>query len=181
MPIGATSFNVNSAAKFKAGDRIVLVRPGTEEWIKDLKMDVIDAKKDTKQWSYGEYELYYERVITKVKGNTIFIDCPVVMSLEKKYGGASIFKCTFEERLTKVGIENLRCESTYATDTAEDHGWTAIQFNKIENGWVRHVTSRYFGYACVQLNELAKWITVSDSRCARCQVKDHRWPPLFVQ
>jgi hypothetical protein len=171
VPIGATSFTVNSTAKFKAGDKIVLVRPGTEDWIKDLKMDVIDSRKETKQWSPGEYELYYERVITKVKGNTISIDCPVVMSLEKKYGGATIFKSTFEERISKVGIEHLRCESTYASDTAEDHGWTAIQFNKIENGWVRHVTSRYFGYACVQLNALAKWITVSDSRCLDAKSK----------
>lgn len=171
VPVGATSFNVNTAAKLKAGDKIVLVRPGTEEWIKDLKMDVIDARRETKQWSPGEYELYYERVITKVKGNTISIDCPVVMALEKKYGGASLFKSTFDERINKVGIEHLRCESTFSSDTAEDHGWTAIQFNKIENGWVRHVTSRYFGYGCVHLNELAKWITVSDSRCLDAKSK----------
>jgi hypothetical protein len=171
VPTGATTLTLNSAEKYKAGDKIVLVRPATEEWIKDLKMDDIDARKGTKQWSAGEYELYYERVITKVKGNTITIDCPVVMPLEKKYGAASIFKYTFEDRLQKVGIENLRCESTFASDTAEDHGWTAIQFNKIENGWVRHVTSRYFGYACVHLNELAKWITVTDSRCLDAKSK----------
>lgn len=171
VPTGATSFNVQSAAKFKAGDKIVLVRPGTDEWIKDLKMDAIDARDGTKQWKPGEYELYYEREITKIKGNTVFIDNPVMMSLEKRYGGGSIFKYTFEYRIANVGIEQLRCESTYASDTAEDHGWTAIQMNKIENGWVRNVTSRFFGYACVHLNELAKNITVTNSRCLNAKSK----------
>ncbi|HUP12485.1 MAG TPA: hypothetical protein VM187_09745, partial [Niastella sp.] len=128
VPTGATTLTLNSADKHKVGDRIILVRPSTEEWIKDLKMDAIDARKGTKPWSAGEYELYYERIITNVKGNTITIDCPVMMPFEKKYGGGSIFKYTFDERLSKVGIENLRCESTFESDTAEDHGWTAIQF-----------------------------------------------------
>lgn len=171
VPTGATSFNVESAAKFKPGDKIVLLRPGTDAWIKDLKMDVITARKGTKQWHPGEYELYYERVITKIKGNTVYIENPVVMALEKKYGGGSIFKYDFEWRISNVGIEQLRCESTYASDTAEDHGWTAIRINKIENGWVRNVTSRYFGYACVHLEALAKNFTITNSRCLDAKSK----------
>jgi hypothetical protein len=171
VPTGATSFQVESAASFKAGDKIILFRPGTDVWIKDLKMDSIESRGGTKQWRPKEYDLRYERVITRIQGNTIFIDNPVVMSLDKQYGGGSIFKYQFTGRLEKVGVEKLRCESTFDSDTAEDHGWTAIQFDKIENGWVRNVTARYFGYACVHLNDLAKWITVTDSRCLDAKSK----------
>jgi hypothetical protein len=176
VPTGATSLQVESAASFKAGDRVILFRPGTEAWIKDLKMDAIEPGNGTKQWQPKEYDLRYERIITKVEGNTITLDNPVVMALEKQYGGGFIYKYNFPGRLTKVGVEQLRCESTYDKDTSEDHGWTAIQFNKIENGWVRQVTSRYFGYSCVHLNDLAKWITVTDSRCldARSQITGGR-------
>ena len=38
------------------------------------------------------------------------------------------------------------------------------QYGKIKNGWVRNVTSRYFGYACISLNPDAKQITVMNSK-----------------
>ncbi|MFT3827181.1 MAG: hypothetical protein QM731_24860 [Chitinophagaceae bacterium] len=160
VPTGTTSFHVKSSAGYKAGDNIILFRPGTDQWIKDLKMDQIDDRGGTKQWQPKEYDLSFERIITKVEGNTITIDNPVVLAMEPKYGGGAIFKYTFNGRINHVGIEQLYCESAYANDTAEDHGWNAIQFNKIENGWVTNVTSRYFGYSCVNLGNQAKWITV---------------------
>lgn len=171
VPTGATSFHVESASHLKAGDPVILFRPGTDAWIRDLKMDAIDAREGTKQWQPKEYDLRFERVITKISGNTVFIDNPVVMALEKKYGGGSIFPYHFNGRLSKVGVEQLRCESAYDSDTAEDHGWTAIRFNRITNGWVRNVTSRYFGYSCVELNEWAKWITVTDCHCLDAKSK----------
>jgi len=171
VPTGANSFHVESVGKLKAGDPIVLFRPGTDTWVQDLKMNEIDPRDGTKQWQAKEYDLYYERVITKINGNTVFIDNPVVMPLEKQYGGGAIFKTIFEGRIEKVGVEQLRCESAYTSDTAEDHGWTAIQFNRIENSWARRVTARYFGYACVHLEAFAKWITIIDSRCLDAKSK----------
>jgi hypothetical protein len=171
VPSGATSFHVESAAGYKAGDKIILLRPGTQAWIKDLKMDAIDERDGTKQWRPKEYDLHFERVITKVVGNTIYIDNPLVQCLEKQYGGGYIFQYRFNGRIEKVAIEQLRCESAFNSDTAEDHGWTAIEFDKIENGWVRNVTSQYFGYSCVHLNDLAKWITIIDCRCLDAKSK----------
>jgi hypothetical protein len=171
VPTGANSFHVENAAGFKPGDKIILFRPGTDAWIKDLKMNAIEERGGTKQWRPREYDLRYERAITKIDGNTIYIDNPVVMALEKQYGGGFIFKYQFNGRLSKVGIEKLRCESTFTSDTSEDHGWTAIQLNKIENGWVRNVTARYFGYACVHMNEWARCITVTDCRCLDAKSK----------
>ena len=165
VPVGSTSFTVTSAKGFKKGDRIILYRPGTDQWIHDLKMDQIVERNGTKQWKANEYNLSYERMITKVEVNKIFIDNPVVMALETKYGGAEIFKYSFDGRLSNVGIENVYFESEYTSDTAENHGWEAIRFDKIENGWVRNVTSRYFGYSCVNLESNAKNISVLDSYC----------------
>jgi hypothetical protein len=165
VPVGATSFNVSTAKGFKAGDRIILYRPGTEQWIKDLKMDQIDARNGTKQWQANEYNLQYERVIQKIEGNKIYLDNPVVLEMEPKYGGGEIFKYTFEGRINNVGVEKIYFESEYLSDTAENHGWTAVQYDRMENGWVRNVTSKYFGYSCVHLDNLAKNISVLNSNC----------------
>ena len=161
---GATSFTVQSAKSFAIGDKIIVYRPGTDAWIKDLKMDQIENRGGTRQWQAKEYDLRFERVITKINGNTITIDNPIMMPLEKKYGGGFIYKYEFPGRISHAGVENLQCQSTYTSDTAEDHSWDAVRFDKIENGWVRNVTSRFFAFACVNLQGDAKFITVENCK-----------------
>lgn len=165
VPVGATSFTVANTQPFKKGDRIILYRPGTKEWIHDLKMDQIVERKGTKQWQPEEYQLRFERMITKVEGNKVFIDNPAVMSLESKYGGGAIYKYEFSGRISKVGVEHIYFESVYANDTAENHAWDAVLMDKIENGWVRHVTAKYFAYSCVNLSGGARNISVLNANC----------------
>ena len=162
VPVGTFSFNIQNAGNFKKGDQVVVYRPANEQWIKDLKMDQIEARDGTKQWQVKEYNISFERVITRIEGNKIYIDQPIVMALEDKYGGGELYKYEFNGRINNVGVENLYCESEYANDTAENHGWDAVLFEKIENGWIRKVTSKYFGYSCVNLDYNAKYITVVD-------------------
>ena len=99
VPVGSFSFTVSSAQSFCKGDKIIVFRPGTEQWIKDLKMDQIEERQGTKQWQAKEYDLQFERIITKIEGNKIFIDNPIVMAMETKYGGAEIYKYSFEGRI----------------------------------------------------------------------------------
>jgi hypothetical protein len=165
VPSGATSFSVAEPTSFKTGDRIVVFQTTNEAWISDLKMNQIEERGGTKQWTTREYIFPFERVITQVKGKTIFIDNPIVMPIETKYGGASIFKYDFNNRISEVGIEHIYFESEYEKDTSENHAWDAIAFNKIENGWIRHVTARYFAFSCVNLGGQAKNISVLHSKC----------------
>lgn len=160
VPVGAKSFTVSSVDKLKIGDRIVVYRPGTDNWIHDLKMNEIEAREGTVQWKAKDYDLHFERIITNIKGNKVFIDNPIMMAMEEKYGGGQIYRYQFDGRIQNVGIENLVCESEFESDTAENHGWNAIHFNRVENGWVKKVTARYFGYSCVNLGTESKNITV---------------------
>ena len=166
VPVGAMAVEVEHAGNFKAGDNVILFRPGTAQWISDIKMDRIEARSGTKQWVPAEYNLRYERTVTKVEGNKVFLDNPVVMAMETKYGGGALYKYTFEGRIAESGIENLVCESVYASDTDEDHGWDAIAIDKAEHCWVKNVTARYFGYSCVNLLRNARNITVTSSHCS---------------
>jgi predicted esterase len=165
VPLGAKSFTIMSARELKVGDSIVVFRPGIQTWINDLKMNQIEARDSTsKQWMPAEYNFHFERVITKIKGNTIFIDNPIVMAIEDKYGGGKIYRYVFDGRIRNVGIENLLCQSEYNGDTDEDHGWDAIHVNKTENSWIKNVTSMYFGFGCVNLGNQSRNITVTNCK-----------------
>ncbi|MCG2614016.1 hypothetical protein LZZ85_06975 [Terrimonas sp. NA20] len=165
VPVGAKSFMITDAKDLKQGDRIVVFRPGTQKWITDLKMDQIEVRDSgTRQWPAKEYDLHFERQITKIQGNRIFIDNPVVMAMEDQYGGGEVYQYSFNGRITEVGVEDLSFESEYASDVDEDHGWNAVSFNKVENGWVRNVQATFFGYSCVNLGSQSKNITVQHCR-----------------
>ena len=162
VPIGRKYVVVNDASNYRKGDHIALYRPGTANWISDLKMDQIpDPDGTTTQWKPSSYSFYFERLVTKVSGDTIFFRNPVVMAMETKYGGGFVYRCT-SDRIEKVGIEDLYLKSAYTHDADEEHAWVAVQFNSIENGWARRITSRYFGMSCVRVGYSGRLITVED-------------------
>lgn len=169
VPVGTCSFSVENGSKFKVGDHIVVFRPGTERWIKELKMDQIAERDGTEQWQPGSFDLNFERTITSIDGNRLFIDNPVVMAMEEKYGGGAVYKYDFKGRISEVGVEHILFKSDYTSETDEDHGWVAVEFGKVENGWARNITSLYFGNSCVSVSGGGRFITVADSRCYKAK------------
>lgn len=117
----------------------------------------------TRQWAAGDYDFYFERRITQIKGNRITIDAPIVQSMEEQYGGGAIYHYQTSARVTEVGIENLRLVSEFAAPIpghpygdpqeltrAENHAWHGIQIDReTENTWVRDVTGNHFGWSLV--------------------------------
>ncbi len=165
VPVGRKFVVVDDASGYRAGDHIALYRPGTANWISDLKMDQIpDSDGSTKQWKPSSYSFYFERLVTKVSGDSIFFRNPVIMAMETKYGGGNVFKCS-SDRINRVGVENICLKSTYQFEGDEAHAWTAIAFNSIEHGWARNITSWYFGFACVSLQGSSRLISVEDCHC----------------
>lgn len=165
VPVGTFSFNIENGTRFKVGDQIVVFRPGTGQWIKDLRMDQIVERPGTKQWQPESFDLTFERTITKIEGDKLFIDNPIVMAMEKMDGGGSVYKYSFEGRIDEDGVENILFKSDYSTQTDEDHGWVAVDIENAENCWARNITSEYFGNSCVNIAESGKFITVTDSKC----------------
>lgn len=165
VPVGSNSFHISSSDQLKIGDRIIIFRPGTLQWIIAIKMDQIIERTGTKQWIADDYDLYFEREIIKIEENRIFIDNPVVMQMEDKFGGGEIFKYTFEGRIHEVGVSDIYLESEYESNNDTEHGWIAVQLDNAENCWVKNITTRHFGYSAVSCERYAKNITVSEVRC----------------
>ena len=64
---------IDDAQNFVVGQKIILLRPGTDQWVHDLKMDVMEERDGTKQWTAKEYDLKFERLITKIEGKKIIV------------------------------------------------------------------------------------------------------------
>jgi hypothetical protein len=165
VPVGRKYIQVSDPSSFHVGDSVLIYRPATDNWIHDLKMDQIEVIEGTVQWSASGFNLYYERVITALEGNKVILDHPVVMQMDKKYGGGYLMHYSFNGRIRHCGIENIRLVSAYKFETDEDHGWKAINISKLENGWVQNVTSVYFGFGCVFIDSNSRNISVINSQC----------------
>jgi len=169
VPIGARSFNLDSAAVYAVGDSIMVVRPHTDEWVTYIGMDNISncvppaPGRVCKHWSMGQnWDLKFERTITAIDGNLVTVDVPMVQPLDGNYGGGYIEKYTFVQRPTMVGIEDLRFDSTYTGPFDEDHGWSAVVLSVLDQGWVQRIQCLHYAFACVHIKKTAKFITVSD-------------------
>lgn len=139
VPVGSHSFRVTSVDPFKIGDRIIVFRPGTTQWIEAIRMNLIAERPGTRQWKADEYNLAFEREITGIEGNCIFIDNPIVMQMEKQYGGGEVYKYRFDGRIQEVGVSDMYLESEYQAEDDTEHGWIAIQLDNAENCWVKNI------------------------------------------
>jgi hypothetical protein len=185
VPVGARSFNVASAKGFKAGDMVLVRRIGNQDWIKKLGLDSASAG----NFRWRPFNITWDRVIVEVKGNTITIDAPIFCAIETQWGGGDIVKYQDQDRIEKVGIENLRGISEFdpaVRMTAygnidrgswddkrphydgdeyyadENHYFNFIGISNARNGWVRNISALHFASSLVSVTASAKWVTVQD-------------------
>jgi len=109
-----------------------------------------------------------------VTGNELTLDAPIVQAIEASYGGAIVYKYALlynsaDVEIEDVGVENIRIESVFASDMDEDHGRHAVRVQRVSNGWIRQMTSRYFWNGAVFLRRYSHRITVED--CASLDPK----------
>ena len=167
VPVGARTFRVESTQGLAAGDRIIVHRRSTAAWIGAIGMDRIRPRhgRATRQWQAGDYDLRFDRVITRISGAEVTVDAPLMNAIEREHRGW-IYRYTFPERVAQVGIENLRAESHFnGRPDDEDHAWNFILLDAVENAWVRNVTGVHFAHSCVHVERHGKWITVEDADC----------------
>ncbi len=166
VPVGAHSFHVKGANRLRVGAEIVIRRPSTAEWIHDLGMDRIPPKSTpVTQWKPGSKDLVFNRTITAIAGDEITIDAPLVNAFDKKYGGGDVTLAGPDQTVREVGVENLRGDSEFTSDTDEKHGWVLVEFAAVRDGWVREVTSIHFGYSCVNVLRASRAITIDRCIC----------------
>lgn len=164
VPVNAKSFTVNSAKGITKGDRIIISRPSTREWIAALGTEHFGGGITSLGWKPGQRVINWKRTVTNVSGNTITIDAPLTTALDANYGGANVVKYHWNGQLRSIGIENLQLASTFDATNPKDeaHRWMAITIDNAADAWVRRISFKYFAGSAVALLDNAERITVED-------------------
>ncbi len=163
VPVGATSFHLKSAGGFKAGASISIIRPSTKEWIDKLGANDFGGGEGG-GWKPGSRDLVWDRLVTSIEGNLVKLDAPITTAIETNFGFGRIETYSWPGRISNVGVENLRLESTFDLSNPKDenHSWFAITMENSCDAWVRQVTFKHFAGSVVAIYETCKRITVED-------------------
>lgn len=164
VAVGEKTITVASGHSFQLGDRVILQSQLTQTYIETLGLDNLESEcgEGHIDWTPEIYTIKYKRVVTNVNGNDITLDAPVVDPITDINNPAVLMKYTWDDKIEECGVEYIRLESTYSSETDEAHGWRAILFNYIENAWVKNVKAYYFGYGAVDMSKGSYKVTVQD-------------------
>ena len=164
VPVNAQKIRVAKSSDFKVGDLVQIRRPSTKEWIQKLGADQFGGGISALGWKPGQRDIFWDRQITAVNGSEIIIDAPLTTALDSAFGGGTLAHYTWAGRIAQSGVENLTLESVYdkANSKDEDHRWTAIDLENVQDAWVRQVVFRHFAGSAVNVQETARRITIED-------------------
>ncbi len=175
---GASEMDLANASSLKPGDRILVTRPSTEEWIVAIGMSKLWlADKAPRIWKAGELNIAWDRTVKAVSGNTVTLDVPLSMELDPQWGGGMVASYSWPGRIEQVGIENLQLVSAYDASRPkdEDHAWMGVTLDNVRDAWVQCVTFRHFAGAAVSAWESASRITVADCLSLEPVSEDGGW------
>lgn len=166
VPVNSMSVTVSGRNNLKTGDKIVICRPSTKEWIETLKTFHFGGGINSLGWKPGEHNIYWDRTVTEVNGNKVTFDAPITTALEQKYSGGFIIQYSWEGRINQTGIENLNCISEYDEENKKDeaHSWMAVTLANVTDAWVRNVTFKHFAGSAVFIQETGSRITVENCK-----------------
>lgn len=163
-PLGTKTIQLKNASKLKPSDEIIITKPLTANWIKDLKMDDFGAETGWIGWKKDDWDISWNRVVTKINGNEVTLNAPLTMTLDDVYGTAKVTAYSWPGRIEQIGIENILMKSTYdqSKPKDEEHRWFGISIENTKNAWVKQVNFRHFAGGAVSLLKSAQQITVED-------------------
>ncbi|WP_370479495.1 DUF6298 domain-containing protein [Tamlana flava] len=163
-PISTKTLQLKNASRLKVGDEIIIKKPLTEKWIKELTMDYFGGESGWIGWKSRDWDITSNRVINDVEENKITINAPLTFNANDDYNQAEIIKYTWQSRIENVGIENLSIHSTFdeSNPKDEEHRWFGITMENVKNAWVRQINFKHLAGSAVNLLKSAQQITVED-------------------
>jgi hypothetical protein len=163
VPAGASSFRVRGAADFHAGDRVLVLRPVTAEWIRFMGMDTLVRDGQAQTWIHAGSVIRTDRVVDSVEGDRITLDVPLSDALDCQFTAASLVRYSFPGRITEVGVEGLRIVAPLEDVPIAEPQYTALLMDDVEDGWAGDLEIRETQNAIV-IGPGAKRLTLTNLR-----------------
>ena len=164
VPVGSKELQVSQSGSFRVGDRVLVVRPSTKEWIASIGCNIYGGGIDALGWKPGDTDLLWDRTVTAVAGNKLTVDVPFTVALDAAFGKAKVIRYRWTGRIAHSGVENLTMVSDYNKQYPkdEDHAWVGVSIENAENCWVRRVNFKHFSGSAVIVQRTGSRITVED-------------------
>ena len=160
VPAGARNFDVEDASLFSTGDNIIVRHRSSKEWIESVNGgDTANGP----PWEPGYMEIYYNRYITGISGNTISIDAPIYQHFDTGLTRIQVYKLDKKKIVSEIGIESLRINIESSNPSDENHAKNGIILTGIENAWVKNVTVLHFSHTGIG-TRTASNITIEDTQ-----------------
>jgi hypothetical protein len=181
LPVSSNTVTVADGSSFEVGDEVIVHRVSTAEWLARLGMDrlrEIHNDPTLENWLPGRYDLVHERRITRIDGNRISLDVPLMHSIDHQYGEGFIYPYINPGRIEQVGVEDLVIISGYDEAAVvnlqyspeqdirrfvdENHALTGVVFGNAAHGWARRLTVKHTVRGAVKMERGSRNITVVD-------------------
>ena len=146
VKVGDRKFTVSSASGYTVGDNIIIYHPCTETWLAAINYGGPDTSAG---WGVDDQPIVMNRRIMAITGNEITIDAPVYNILNKSLSQSYIYKYGRANIKTNIGVEKIKIDIETLGGVDENHAWTAVTLNQVEDCWVSDCTMIHFGYAAV--------------------------------
>lgn len=159
VPVGENKLRLDNTAGLSVGDQVLVIRPSTSEWIKVIGADAFGVG-----WRPGTRDIRWDRRITGIDGNSITLNAPITTAIEARFGGATVEPYEWPGRISHIGVEDVRLESSFAAGHSndEEHAWFGITMQNVENAWVRRVEFSHFAGGALSLFENTALVTIQD-------------------
>lgn len=166
VPLNANRFTLNDATGLSVGDVISISHPSTKEWITFLGMDDFGGDRHGPSWRPGSRDIHWLRTITKIEGNAVLLDVPLMLALDSTQGTSTVDKVDASKLLRNAGVENLRIVSDWDPANAkdEDHAWFGVGVEHARDVWVRRVTCENLAGSAVAVWESSSRVTVEECK-----------------
>jgi len=104
--------------------------------------------------------------VASTTGNRIAVDAPIFNHFDKSLSQSFIYKYNRAGLVTEAGIEDLRIEIAYDSNSDDAHAEDGVVFNKAENSWAKNVAVLYFNKAGIKTTN-STLITVINCQALR--------------
>src|SRR5215471_18108504 len=105
VPAGAATFRVRDASAFHPGDRVLVLRPVTAEWLRFMGMDSLISNNPKTSIRAGSV-IRTDRVIESVNGDRVTLDVALSDALDSQFTAASLVRYSFPGRITERSEEH---------------------------------------------------------------------------
>jgi trehalose 6-phosphate phosphatase len=171
VPVGTRTFKVKDTSAYKVGDTLMVGRGGNQEWINTIGMQKVNT--------WDPFTMKFQRVVQQVTRDSVTVDAPIVNAIDRRWGGGSLVRYEWPERIENVGVEGIRYVGNHGLELDERAAELADRIAAFRDSVALPVEDKglslSYHYRGAEDEETAKARLEEVAGLARAEGLDPRW------